>query len=140
MRPYLIQHLLENSCDRYAEKVCVYDECNALTYEGVYDGSREVTHMLQSLDIRKGERVGIFLNKCVEQVLSIFGTLYAGGSFVVINAILKKEQISQIVRDGNIRTIISSHEKVGMNSGTFIKCGVKNIIVFGKEKLVVICY
>src|SRR5208337_2439691 len=67
---------------------------------------------LRAAGLQRGERVGIYLDPSVAQVLSIFGVSQAGGVFVPINAVLFPEQVAHIARDCGIATLITSAAKL----------------------------
>src|SRR4051794_675256 len=52
---------------------------------------------LQTLGLERGERVGIYLDKRLANVASIFGTSAAGGVLVPVNPVLKAKQVAYIL-------------------------------------------
>src|SRR5690606_23918243 len=67
---------------------------------------------LHALGLGAGQRVGIYLDKRVETVVAFFGTSAAGGVFVPINPILKREQVGYILRDCNVAVLVTSVERL----------------------------
>ena len=63
--------------------------------------------LASALGIQPGERVGIWLRNCPEFVPAVFGILAAGGVVVPINNFLKPQEVSFILQDAGIRTLIS---------------------------------
>ena len=59
-----------------------------------------------------GDRVGIYLEASVEQVLSIFAISETDGVFVPINTQLFPEQVAHIVRDCGMKTLITRPSKL----------------------------
>jgi len=49
--------------------------------------------------VSRGDRVVIFLNNCIEAVISIFGVLKAGAVFVMVNRATKVGKLAYILRD-----------------------------------------
>jgi len=64
-----------------------------------------------ALGLKRGERIGIYLEKRFETVLAIFGASAAGCVFVPINPVLKPRQVGYIMRDCNIRLLITSRQR-----------------------------
>jgi acyl-CoA ligase (AMP-forming) (exosortase A-associated) len=62
--------------------------------------------------IRRGDRIGIFLESSVPQVLSIFGISQAGGVFVPINSLLFPDQVAHIASDCRMKGLITSKSKL----------------------------
>jgi acyl-CoA ligase (AMP-forming) (exosortase A-associated) len=67
-----------------------------------------VAAALLTLGIGKLERVAVFLPKQPEAVAAYFGIARAGCVFVPINPILKPEQVGHILRDCNVRALLTS--------------------------------
>ena len=63
------------------------------------------------LGMGRGERVGVFLEKRLETVISIFAAAAAGCVFVPINPILKPRQVGYIMRDCNVRMLVTSQPR-----------------------------
>jgi acyl-CoA ligase (AMP-forming) (exosortase A-associated) len=106
MRSYLIHHLLENAVLQCPDKIALKHGDRVITYHQLMEESTKLGALIKSLDIKGGERVGILLDKSVEQVVSFFGISMSGGVSVFINPILKKEQMEHIIRDSDARTLI----------------------------------
>ncbi|HET8701386.1 MAG TPA: acyl-CoA ligase (AMP-forming), exosortase A system-associated, partial [Nitrococcus sp.] len=54
------------------------------------------------------ERVAVYLEKRWETVVALFGAASAGGVFVPVNPLLKPAQVAYILRDCNVRVLITS--------------------------------
>ena len=79
-----------------------------LSYDAIVEQLRQVAAGLVEMGIRPGERVGIYLNKRIEAVLAYFACSYAGAVFVPINSSLKPPQVSHILRDCDVVTLITT--------------------------------
>jgi acyl-CoA ligase (AMP-forming) (exosortase A-associated) len=103
---FLIHHMLQTSAQRAPEKeALVYGE-QRLDYGGLARQTKALAAGLRCAGIARGDRVGIYLEASVEQVLSIFAISEAGGVFVPINVQLFPEQVAHIVRDCGMKTLI----------------------------------
>ncbi len=69
---------------------------------------------LLALGLQRGERVGIYLEKRFETVVASFGAPAAGGVFVPLNPLLKPEQVGYILRDCNVRMLVTSPERLAL--------------------------
>ena len=91
LRPYLLGQMLEDSAANYPEKEAVKHKNKIITYAELYEDSLKMKGLMIALGIKKGDRVGILLDKSIEQLVSMFGISMAGGIFVFLNPILKKK-------------------------------------------------
>ena len=64
-----------------------------LSYRDLWELIQQVASGLLACGLGSGDRVGIFLPKQMQTVASLFGTAYAGGTFVPINPVLKPQQV-----------------------------------------------
>jgi acyl-CoA synthetase (AMP-forming)/AMP-acid ligase II len=60
------------------------------------------------LRLQRGERVGIYLEKRIETVVASFAAPAAGGVFVPLNPLLKADQAGFILRDCDVRVLLTS--------------------------------
>ena len=67
---------------------------------------------LVGLGLKRGERVGIYLEKRFETVVASFGAPAAGGVFVPMNPLLKAEQVAFIAQDCGVRVLVTSPERL----------------------------
>jgi acyl-CoA ligase (AMP-forming) (exosortase A-associated) len=67
---------------------------------------------LLALTVRRAERVGIYLEKRFETVVASFGAPAAGAVFVPLNPLLKADQVGFIVRDCDVRVLVTSPDRL----------------------------
>jgi acyl-CoA ligase (AMP-forming) (exosortase A-associated) len=105
---YLFHHMLRASARRNPDKEALVHEGRRLSYRHVAQQAAGLACGLQQVGLQRGDRVGIFLDPSVPQVLSIFGISQAGGVFVPINQLLMPDQVAHIARDCGMRGIITT--------------------------------
>ena len=109
---FLIHHMLRSSAARYPEKEAIVHGVRRLSYGEVADSCASLACGLRSAGMQRGDRVGIYLDPSVEQVLSIFSISQAGGVYVPINTVLVPEQVAHIARDCGMKALITTPEKL----------------------------
>jgi acyl-CoA ligase (AMP-forming) (exosortase A-associated) len=70
----------------------------------------------------RGERVAVYLPKQVEFVAAVFGAVRAGGVFVPVNPVLKHAQVGHILRDCNVRILVTSCARLQTLAAEFARC------------------
>ena len=83
---------------------------------------RSVAAGLQKLGLTQHERVGIYLPKIPEAVYSYFGATAAGGVMVPINPVLKAPQVFHILRDCNVRVLITNKARYQQLEAEISQC------------------
>jgi acyl-CoA ligase (AMP-forming) (exosortase A-associated) len=109
---YLIHHMLRTSTSRTPEKEALVHGDERLTYAQVSARVAGLASSLRSAGLQHGQRVGVYLDAGVAQVVSIFGVSQAGGVFVPINSVLFPEQVAHIARDCGVTSLITTAAKL----------------------------
>lgn len=109
---FLVHHMLRASAERLPDKEAVVHGGLRLTYAEVWAKISSLADGLRRAGIRRGDRVGIYLEASVPQVLSIFGISRAGAALVPINAQLFPEQVAHIARDCGMKALITSKSRL----------------------------
>src|SRR5437588_915589 len=94
---------------------------------------------LLHLGLGRAERVAVYLEKRLETVIALFGAAAAGGVFVPINPLLKPEQVAYILKDCNVRVLVTSVERLRLLAPILAECHDLHavIVVGGKTEPVV---
>lgn len=103
---YLVHHMLSSSAQRLPEKDAVIHGPDRLVYKELMHRVEALAGALRLAGVEPGDRVGIYLEASVAQVVSIFAIARAGGVFVPINAELFPDQVGHIVRDCSMKLLI----------------------------------
>ena len=132
--PVLLQDLLWASAGRNAQALAVthHGVGTALAQQGSLGPhcsygqlARQVEQWaggLMGLGLQRGERVAIYLEKRLEVVVASFGTAAAGLCFVPVNPLLKAEQVAYILRDSNVRLLVTSPERLALLEASLAGC------------------
>ena len=98
---------LENSVNKYSEKIAVIEEDKKLTYKELDDYSKRVGSFLVSNDI-VNVPVVIFMDKGIDALISFFGVAYSSSYYTLINPEFPSERINQIIGVLNPKYVITS--------------------------------
>ena len=109
---YLIHHMLQSSARRHPDKEALVHGERRLSYREVATRCASVAAGLRDAGMCRGDRVGIYLDPSIDQVLSIFSVSQAGGVYVPINTVLFPDQVAHIVRDCGMKALITTPEKL----------------------------
>ncbi|MFZ0706500.1 MAG: acyl-CoA ligase (AMP-forming), exosortase A system-associated [Candidatus Korobacteraceae bacterium] len=109
---YLIHHMLQSSARRYPHKEAIVHGQARLSYSKVASRCASAATSLREAGLQRGDRVGIYLDPSVDQVLAIFSICQAGGVYVPVNTVLFPEQVAHIVRDCGMKALITTAEKL----------------------------
>lgn len=132
MMEILLHELPRNAARRNPDReALVYGE-QSLTYGALHEAVESFASGLMRLGVARGERVAIFLEKRFETVIASFGAAAAGAVFVPVNPLLKAEQVAYILRDCNVRVLVTSAERLGPLCSELAQCrDLRDVVVCG---------
>ncbi|MDH5545578.1 MAG: acyl-CoA ligase (AMP-forming), exosortase A system-associated [Gammaproteobacteria bacterium] len=118
----LLHQLILRSSNTTPNSTALQWKKEAMDYQTLAQTISQVASGLMGLGLSANERVAIYLPKQFEAVCSFFGTSMAGGVFVPVNPLLKSEQVGYILRDCNVRTLITSMDRLALLEETLEHC------------------
>jgi acyl-CoA ligase (AMP-forming) (exosortase A-associated) len=118
----LLHDLVVASASRVPSAAALASAAGTLAYEALAEQVAGVASGLVGLGLARGERVGIWLDKCVETVVATFAAPAAGGVFVPLNPLLKPEQVGYILRDCSVRILVTSAERLALLNEVLPQC------------------
>jgi len=98
----LLAHGIAETCDRTALVV----EGQSYAFGQLLDASQRLAGALRSRGIGRGDRVAIQLENSWACATAVYGTLIAGGVFVLINPQTKASKLAFILKDSGARALI----------------------------------
>lgn len=128
----LLHELISVSAGRSPEAIALVDGARRLTYAELDAQVTACAAGLMGLGLERGGRVGIYLDKRVETVVASFAAPAAGGVFVPVNPILKAPQVGYILRDCDVRVLITSPERLAALAEVLGECpALRQVVVTG---------
>ncbi len=102
---------------------------HSLSYLELATRTNQLACQLIDLGIKKGDRVGIYMPKSIETPAALFGIMKAGAAYVPLDPSAPVERISGLLRDCDIRCIISSgQQRRGLKQLAITQTPVKFVI------------
>jgi amino acid adenylation domain-containing protein len=106
--PAQFDRTLEASPDKEA----VFGGAKSLTFRQLHAEAVAAAQALAGLGIRPGDRVGICMQKNLDQVVAILGVLWANAIFVPIHPVFHAEQIGHMVDDCEMKLLITDATRI----------------------------
>lgn len=114
---HLLQSYLEAAVETRSEHVAVVGSSRSLTYGELERRSNQVAWLLRDLGVARGARVGLYLDKSVESIVAIYGTLKAGAVYVPLDPQAPVTRLGYIARDCDIDCLLTGVGKAKHWSG-----------------------
>src|SRR5437762_2687099 len=100
-----------DSAAKHLQKTAVFWGEREFSYADLQRETASVaTQLRRDFAVPPGDRVGLWLKNCPEFIPTFFGILQAGAIAVPINNFLKAEEVSFILRDAEITTLVTDTE------------------------------
>jgi amino acid adenylation domain-containing protein len=132
--PVLVHEFLTSSAEKFPEKETVVAGKVRLNYRELDELSDALAISLIKLGVARHDRVVIFGDNSYESVVSIYGILKAGATFVILNGLLKSHKLYYIVKDSGAKVIIVQESKRDVVDEAFYKKEKDlSFIWFGKK-------
>lgn len=129
----LLHELIFDSAQRSPDAGALVYRDESLDYAALAANVASASDALLGLNLAKGERVAIYLEKRIETITAMLGASTAGGVFVPVNPILKPEQVAYILRDCNVRMLVTSGDRLQLLASVLRECqDLHTVFVVGK--------
>lgn len=109
---YLVHDFIFSSAARAPASEALVDGARRLTYAQLAALTRRTAAAFKARGARRGERVAVYMEKNIEHVAALFGAAAAGMVFVPVNPLLKPEQVAYILRDCDVRVLVTSADRL----------------------------
>ncbi|MFO1431128.1 MAG: acyl-CoA ligase (AMP-forming), exosortase A system-associated [Candidatus Competibacteraceae bacterium] len=120
--PRLLYDLIFEQAERWPHATAIVHRRQALSYAELATQVQAVARGLLALGLSRLERVAVYLPKRPETVSTLFGASLAGGAFVPINPLLKPEQVAHILKDCNVRVLVTAPERAKLLAPVLAGC------------------
>lgn len=103
----LLQDSLTLSAAANADKIAVITADERVTYRELHERSLRFAALLQASGVKRGDRVAVFLENSVDTVVGVYGALYAGAAFIVVNPQTKEDKLHYVLADSGAAAVLS---------------------------------
>ncbi|MCL6591625.1 MAG: amino acid adenylation domain-containing protein [Firmicutes bacterium] len=101
-----VEEIIDNQKDWL--KIALIQNSRQLSYEDLRKNSYNMASILLNAEIQPNDRVIIFLEKSIEMIISILGTLKSGATYIPIDFGLPNDRIKYIISNCNPQIIITN--------------------------------
>lgn len=121
--PVLLQDWLGRSARRLPEKEAIICGGEHWTYRRLDCCSDNLAKLFVDLGVRRQDRVVICTGNSAETVVSLYGTLKAGGIFVILDSHVKPHRLRLVLEDSGARFLIARRNQAAVVEETVAGLG-----------------
>jgi acyl-CoA ligase (AMP-forming) (exosortase A-associated) len=107
-----LYELVTQSANKTPEAIALQLHQDQLSYANLSQQIHQVANSYSALNIGRFDRIGIYLHKTFEHVVSAFACSITGAVLVPINPVLKAHQVKHIVNDCEIKLLITNQARL----------------------------
>jgi acyl-CoA ligase (AMP-forming) (exosortase A-associated) len=112
MPKFLAHELIYDTARRFPDRPALTFRDDRLTYRDLATAVASVANGLIGYGAARRDRIAVYLDKRPETVIALFGAAAAGGAFVPINPVLRPHQVAHIMRDCNVRILVTNADRL----------------------------
>lgn len=128
----LLADLIFDAAERTPDAEAVRYQKASLTYAALANQVRAAASGYRQLHLERYDRVAVYLEKRFETVIALFAAAAAGGVYVPVNPQLKPEQVGYILRDCNVRVLVTSPERLAALGPELTACpDLRSVVIVG---------
>ncbi len=115
-----VHTLLERTADTRGDAMAIVRGDRRCTWADVEAEANRMAHLLRSLGVGPGDRVGLLVDNGVRYVTSYFGILKAGGCVVSLNAANRAESQRKLLADAGAKVLVTKAAQVRRDLPTIV--------------------
>jgi len=105
-----IPELFESQVDRTPECIALEMNGSQLTYGELNRASNKLARFLRAKQVGPEVRVGVCLERSLEQIIGVLGVLKAGGAFVPLDPHYPAQRLEYMLRDSRIQVLLTQRK------------------------------
>jgi len=109
---HLVQDFIYAAAQRCPHAEALVDGSRRLDYATLAAAVTRCSWALSARGVGRGDRVAVYLEKSLENVIALFAAAAAGAVFVPINPLLKPAQVAYLLRDCTARLLVTSSARL----------------------------
>jgi len=104
--PMNVSNIIKRHLKETPEKTAIIFEDRRISYADLDTLINRTAHGLLKMGLRRGDIVSLFLPSLPELIISYLGTVRAGLTVNVVNAMLREQEVAYILKDCQSRAVI----------------------------------
>ena len=108
---FLLSDAITSAAEQYPDQDAIVCRKEKLTYGQLEQRSNQLARVLMEEGVRRGDRVGIYLDKSLESAIAIYGIMKAGAAYVPLDPSAPLARLHYVTQDCGIRYLVSAPNK-----------------------------
>ena len=109
---FLLHQAVFQTAEQFPQQAAVRYMGKEMSYAALARLASQVAQALNRLGVRRGDRVGIYMNKNLYSAAAIYGILAAGAAYVPLDPFAPTARLAFVINDCDIRVLITNGAKI----------------------------
>ncbi|MEJ2039435.1 MAG: AMP-binding protein, partial [Desulfosarcinaceae bacterium] len=119
----------DNMCAKYPRRPAVIYLGEKFSYARLRNLSERFAGALEDLGVRKGDRVMVYINNCVQWVIAFLGIQKLGAVLVPVSPIYTSHELEYMIKDSGTETVVCLDTNFCYVREIMDQVNLKNVIV-----------
>ncbi|WP_418603964.1 amino acid adenylation domain-containing protein [Hwangdonia sp.] len=111
MELFTLTDIIKNSADFYPNNEAFKCEDTSVSYKELDVKTSQLAKCLIDSGVKKGDRIGIYLNRCIETAIAIYGILKAGAAYVPLDFSAPHQRTRFLIHNCSIAFLVTSNKQ-----------------------------
>lgn len=104
---FCMHQWFEALAEKQPDAVAVTYEGQQLTYSELNKKANQLSHYLRKNGLRQENLVGICMERSLEMMIAILGTLKTGGAFIPLDPVYPEERLAYMIEDSSLSVLLT---------------------------------
>lgn len=104
----ILPQIIENAAKKFPDKEAFRFGNNALSFVELNIKTDQLAGHLITSGVKKGDRIGVYMNRCLETVIAIYGIMKAGAAYVPLDAMAPHDRTLFLLENCGINILVTT--------------------------------
>jgi amino acid adenylation domain-containing protein len=109
---YLLFQGVDDAAENTPNAPAISYNGNSITYEELSHRSSNLAQVLVAHGIKRGDRVGIYMNKSAQSAVALYGIMKAGGAYVPLDPFAPVSRTAYVIKDCGIHHLVTDDSRI----------------------------
>lgn len=125
---YILPQILDRAVQEQPEKVAFKYMQNGVTFSELQKRATKLALVLTEHGLKKGDRIGIYMPRCLESAIAVYGVLKAGGVYVPLDPFAPQQRTEFVIKDCTINYIVTIPQQKRKLKKIALNTALKSVI------------
>lgn len=108
----ILSEMIDEQCMKTPNRICIVEGETEFTFKEVFQKSNQLSnYLIKEENLKKGEIIGICMERCSEMVISMLAVMKAGATYVLLDPSFPDERLEYISNNAQVKTVLIKDNK-----------------------------